>query len=156
MRLRSRTPLKASCSVRGIGVAGDADVVPELLTDAGDFLKRLSEAFGGALHAAFVPHDLAEIAVKGIYGALALNGEELGNALADFALDLRDEARAADWRKREAAIMAFGQVRGGSGLGGSGAKQAQQGSQRGPRTAVAAYASAGKIYTLACRAYRCA
>src|SRR4051812_83835 len=49
-------------------------------------MQRALQAFTAAGHAAFVPHELAEFAVKGIYRALAFDRDKFPGALAHRGL----------------------------------------------------------------------
>ena len=52
---------------------GTRDVLPELVAQRRDLAERLAQARVVARHAAVVPHDLAELAVERVDGALALD-----------------------------------------------------------------------------------
>src|SRR5579883_3500415 len=50
--------------VEVVTAAGDVDVLPILFAQSADFLDGGLEAFGGAGHAAVVPHDFAQFAME--------------------------------------------------------------------------------------------
>src|SRR4051794_19285118 len=61
--------------VERVPLAGHLEVGPELPADLGDPVERLAEALLRALHAAHVPHQLAELPVEGRRGAAAVDAE---------------------------------------------------------------------------------
>src|SRR3954453_15919529 len=52
--------------VERVGRAEHLDVAPELVAQATDEVDGLTEAFLGPLHAAVLPHDVAELLVEGV------------------------------------------------------------------------------------------
>src|SRR5688572_17421812 len=55
---------------------GNEQVAPELLAKLRDLLQRLFESLRAARHAAVLPHELPQLAVKGLTAALPANREE--------------------------------------------------------------------------------
>src|SRR5205085_3847689 len=71
---------------------GDVDVARELVAQDADPLNRLAQPRGAARHAAFVPHEPAELAMERVDAAAAPHGEQPLYAVAHLRL------RAADVR----------------------------------------------------------
>src|SRR4029453_16236587 len=69
--------------VEGLGGADDLHVAPELLAQRADQVDALAQALGRALHAAVLPHDVAELAVEGVDRPVAVDREQLVDAGVD-------------------------------------------------------------------------
>src|SRR5918992_2941527 len=74
--------------VHAVGAAEDLDVAPEVLAERPDQVDGLAQAVSGALHAAVLPHDVAELAVVGVDAAGAVGAKELLDLLRDRLLRL--------------------------------------------------------------------
>ena len=57
-------------------LAGNANVLPVVGTQLADHTDGLLQAFLGTLHAAVLPHDLAQLLVERIHGASAIDRHE--------------------------------------------------------------------------------
>ena len=83
--------------------AEHAHVAPELLAQTADEVDRLEQPLLGALHAAVLPHDLAELLVEGVDAALAVDLQEPGGAALDRGAGL-DDGGVVGRERRERAL----------------------------------------------------
>ena len=92
--------------------AGDLDVRPELVAQFADRADGVLEALFGALHAAVLPHDGAELLVEGVHRAGALDGEQLDPCVPDV-LERLDDRRVVcvDLRERRLGQVVVDRVR---------------------------------------------
>src|SRR5262249_25000834 len=66
--------------------SGHAYVAPKLLAQLGNALKAFLESVGGPRHAAAIPHQLAEFAVKLSRSSLAIDCKQFAGTLRDLGL----------------------------------------------------------------------
>src|SRR6185437_4548444 len=67
---------------------GNVDILPELFAQLRDELQCLAQSRVVARHATIIPHDVAQLAMNGVHGTLAVNREQSGCAIRDLALGI--------------------------------------------------------------------